>query len=735
MTLHSKRESLDITKATHRPPYKRPLKRRLRIAGNTWVLLFIGALLVLASWMLSPSGSIGLGRIAITSHTAITLSPEEGQTLTLAQVQDKLTALGYSQSARLVNISSQGSFLVCTPQSGQTNQEKQDELDTLTNGLNEIGVVEDSVSINIAITLAPKAGETLTLEQVQNQVTAVANSTSPKTVHALSDGGFLIYVRESDQTRQETLDEHDELRNALAEIGEVKEEFDFISAEEDMGMRLGLDLKGGSNLVYQAEFQEEWSEDERQFYLDEAITTIRNRIDKYGVTEPVIQQLGSDRMLIQLPGITDIDEAKALIEQTGFLEFREVEINATTAETVTLNDYLTNQGRTDFFNPAVTGKRIFGQTIVDSQTKEQTIVSVPYLLTKDDQGLKWIDRKGNPVDINAVTLTQNEKDAYCWMPAEGEIDNETKVLTGAYLTKALPQVPPADQITTGREISVGIEWNSDGAKLFDEIAARLNANYGGEGTFDIQACLGIFLDDELLSYPQVTQKEYKGSGQITGNFTYDEARLLAIQLSSGALEMPLKKPPLFESQVSATLGADFVNKAVLAGIIGLSIVMLFMMLYYRFPGVLASLALLVYAVLVLAIFKWIPVTLTLAGIAGFVMSLGMAVDANVLIFERLKEELRAGRTLKAAIEAGFHRAWSAIWDSNATTLIACGVLYWFGSSVVASPQVKGFALTLAIGVLVSMFSAITVTRTFLRFFTGPRIAKRLAWFGVESKDV
>jgi len=163
--------------------------------------------------------------------------------------------------------------------------------------------------------------------------------------------------------------------------------------------------------------------------------------------------------------------------------------------------------------------------------------------------------------------------------------------------------------------------------------------------------------------------------------------------------------------------------------------MLFMMLYYRFPGVLASLALLVYAVLVLAIFKWIPVTLTLAGIAGFVMSLGMAVDANVLIFERLKEELRAGRTLKAAIEAGFHRAWSAIWDSNATTLIACGVLYWFGSSVVASPQVKGFALTLAIGVLVSMFSAITVTRTFLRFFTGPRIAKRLAWFGVESKDV
>lgn len=199
--------------------------------------------------------------------------------------------------------------------------------------------------------------------------------------------------------------------------------------------------------------------------------------------------------------------------------------------------------------------------------------------------------------------------------------------------------------------------------------------------------------------------------------------------------MPLKKPPLYESEVSATLGADFINKAVLAGAIGLGVVVLFMLLYYRLPGALASLALLVYVALVLAIFKLIPVTLTLAGLAGFILSIGMAVDANVLIFERLKEELRGGRTLKAAVETGFNRAWIAIRDSNISTFIICGILYWFGSRIVDSPPVMGFAVTLAIGVAVSMFSAIVVTRTFLRFSTGRRAARNLTWFGVEARGV
>jgi preprotein translocase subunit SecD len=237
----------------------------------------------------------------------------------------------------------------------------------------------------------------------------------------------------------------------------------------------------------------------------------------------------------------------------------------------------------------------------------------------------------------------------------------------------------------------------------------------------------------------------------------DDASTLAIQLNAGALPVPIGrwsvdesgkpivdesgKPifeasePMFEDTVSATLGEEFVGRSALALLIGLGLVMLFMILYYRLPGVLASLALIIYGIVVLAIFKLIPVTLTLAGIGGFVLSIGMAVDANVLIFERMKEELRVGRTLRAAIETGFDRAWVAIRDSNVSTLIICGILYWFGSSIVESPPVVGFATTLAIGIAMSMITAIAVTRTFLRFFTGARVARRRAWFGAEQKTV
>jgi preprotein translocase subunit SecD len=196
--------------------------------------------------------------------------------------------------------------------------------------------------------------------------------------------------------------------------------------------------------------------------------------------------------------------------------------------------------------------------------------------------------------------------------------------------------------------------------------------------------------------------------------------------------MPLEKPPLYEEKVSATLGSDFVDMSLMAGLIGIVMVMLFMIVYYRLPGILASLAIIFYGSLVLAIFKLVPVTLTLAGLGGFILSIGMAVDANVLIFERMKEELRTGRTLGAAIEAGFNRAWTAIRDSNVTTFIVCGILYWLGSSIVASAPVMGFALTLFIGVAVSMFTAIVVTRTLLRLFVGTRLARRRSLFSLHS---
>ncbi len=214
-------------------------------------------------------------------------------------------------------------------------------------------------------------------------------------------------------------------------------------------------------------------------------------------------------------------------------------------------------------------------------------------------------------------------------------------------------------------------------------------------------------------------------GRITG-LSFNEATSLSQQLNAGRL--PVSLEILYDQTVSPILGADFIDMSIKAGVIGIILVMLFMIIYYRLPGVLASLALIFYGSLVLAIFKLIPVTLTLAGLGGFVLSIGMAVDANVLIFERMKEEFRTGRALGAAIETGFNRAWTAIRDSNVTTFIVCGILFWVGSVVVAGAPVKGFAWALAIGVAVSMFTAIVVTRTLLRLFVGTRLAQRASLF-------
>jgi preprotein translocase subunit SecD len=218
-------------------------------------------------------------------------------------------------------------------------------------------------------------------------------------------------------------------------------------------------------------------------------------------------------------------------------------------------------------------------------------------------------------------------------------------------------------------------------------------------------------------------------GEITGRFTLEEARNLAIQMNAGALPVPVSV--VEQRDVDATLGSDSVARSILAGQIGLLVVVIFMVVYYRLPGLLAALALGIYAVLTLAEFKLIPVTLTLAGIAGFILSIGMAVDANILIFERMREEMRAGKTLGAAIDAGFDRAWSSIRDSNISTLITCAILFWFGSNFGAS-IVMGFSLTLALGVLTSMFSAITVTRTFLLLLVRTGLATSSWLFGLEK---
>jgi preprotein translocase subunit SecD len=236
------------------------------------------------------------------------------------------------------------------------------------------------------------------------------------------------------------------------------------------------------------------------------------------------------------------------------------------------------------------------------------------------------------------------------------------------------------------------------------------------------------LDKRLISFPRISEPITQGGASITGDFTLQEANSLAIQLRYGSLPIPLK---VGESKtVGPTLGQDSLQKSTVAGVVGLIVVMLFMGLYYRLPGVLADLALLIYATVTFALFKLIPVTLTLPAIAGFVLSIGVAVDANVLIFERLKEELRSGRTLRQAIDLGFSRAWPSIRDSNLSTLITSAILFWFGNTFGAS-IVKGFSLTLALGVIVSLFTAITVTRTFLHLvLDNIGLAEHRSWFGV-----
>jgi preprotein translocase subunit SecD len=433
-----------------------------------------------------------------------------------------------------------------------------------------------------------------------------------------------------------------------------------------LGMRLGLDLSGGIHLVYEADLTDIGNETAAEA-LDGVVDIISRRVNAYGVSEPVIQKQGGDRISVQLPGIKDMQAAVDLVGQTAELDFREL-----TLESWEVVNQFINQGL---------------QLDYETLTQEGTI--------------EWIP---------ATAIGSNGQEAH---------------LTGKYLER--DTYVEIDQNTN--EPRVRFAFNSEGAELFAQITGRL-----------IEKPLGIFLDDGYVSSPTVKSKIEGGTGVIE-NMSLNDAQDLAILLNAGALPVSLGhwdrgtflSGPAVQDEVDPTLGADSLRKSLIAGAVGLLLVLLFMALFYRLPGILAGCALIIYGILVLAAFKLIPVTLTLSGIAAFILSIGMAVDANVLIFERLKEELRAGRTLGGAIEAGFNRAWTAIRDSNVTTLIICAILYWMGSNF-AEPRVMGFALTLAIGVSLSMFSAIVITRTFLRLFVGTRIAGRLWLFGAQRSE-
>ncbi|MCX5996056.1 MAG: protein translocase subunit SecD [Chloroflexi bacterium] len=405
------------------------------------------------------------------------------------------------------------------------------------------------------------------------------------------------------------------------------------------GLTLGLDLKGGAYLIYQADLSKKDPSQTVDQVMTSVLSKIERRANAFGVKEPIIQRQGEDRILVQLPGEKNVDEAKKLIGQVALLEFKET--------------------------------------------------------TSDASGQPQKDDKGDII----------------WNIAKGTgSDGQVKELTGKYL-KPDSKVVLKPQTN---EPEVAFDWNDEGAVLFEQITKR-----------NLQKPLGIFLDNQVISAPTV-QAVIKNSGIITG-MDMKEAQNLSIQLNSGSLDVPLTV--IQEQTVDATLGSDSIKKSIVAGAIGLILVVLFMLLYYRMAGLVATLALIIYGIIITAIFKLVPVTLTMAGIAAAVVSVGMAVDANILIFERTKEELRSGRTLGAAVDAGFNRAWLAIRDSNVTTFIACIVLYWFGDTFGAF-LVKGFALTLFIGVALSMFTAITVSRLFLVMVV--RMVKNSWFYGVKA---
>jgi preprotein translocase subunit SecD len=324
--------------------------------------------------------------------------------------------------------------------------------------------------------------------------------------------------------------------------------------------------------------------------------------------------------------------------------------------------------------------------------------------------LEFVDMGTTPVAEGTVVVTDFGMENAPATTESGETIYHT-VMTGAGL-----QTASVSRGTTG-EYAISFVLKSDAKDIFGEYTTTHQKQY-----------LAIILDKVAISVPVINSPITDGEGQISGSFTQETAQTLAVQLRSGALPIPIK---VVQSRtVGATLGEESIRKSVLAGIIGMVVVILFMALNYRMPGIIADLALICYALFSLMLFKLIPVTLTLPGIAGFILSVGMAVDANVLIFERLKEELRGGRNLRQAIDLAWSRAWPSIRDSNTSTLITCAILFIFGNTFGAS-MVKGFSVTLALGVLVSLFTAITVTRTFLHsILDSIKLAEHPRWFGL-----
>ena len=420
---------------------------------------------------------------------------------------------------------------------------------------------------------------------------------------------------------------------------------------------LGLDLQGGVSLVYQADLSQVNGKSQAMAELRDVI---ERRVNMFGVSEPTVEVVGTDRLDVELPGVTNVQQAIQMIGQTPYLEFDE---QRAPAETQQIIDVM--------------------KQVQAAQIAKQDPTKVPnWQLALENPNFK-------PTD-----------------------------LTGKYLTKATVQF---DQTTYKPQIE--LQFNADGAKLFSDITGRnikkpLAILLDGASIIDTNGDGKIDANDNYA--PIVQSKITDGTAVITGDMTDTVANTIASRLNSGALPVKIGAP-ISQETVGPTLGAASLQRSLWAGLYGLIAVVIFMIVFYRFPGFLASIALVIYVAITLAIFKLIPVTMSMSGIGGFILSIGMAVDANILIFARMKEEIKSGKGLSQAIEEGFRRAWPSIRDSNFNSLIVCAILFF-----VATSFIKGFAFTLALGIIVSLFSAIFITRIFLMVFVG-KWAEKAKW--------
>ncbi|PKN73194.1 MAG: protein translocase subunit SecD [Candidatus Cloacimonetes bacterium HGW-Cloacimonetes-3] len=490
-------------------------------------------------------------------------------------------------------------------------------------------------------------------------------------------------------------------------------------------LKLGLDLRGGMQILLEVDTSE-LSDADARGAVDQNIKIIRERIDQFGVAEPSIQKLGDKRIMVQLPGVTNFEAAEKLIKQTAMLEFKLVAEAEDSKKVMELIDANITNNLALFPKLAELDKKdrkllAPDSTKADSVKTESGVFSTLIRPGERDYEIQFdsirmvqdlladsLFKKAVPMGFQ---LAMEKADAQTAKADRRLVVLHSNVeLSGSDLAKA--KVDFGSSTSTDPRIAnkpyISIEMKRDGAKKFEKVTGD-----------NMNRRLAIVLDGIVYSDPNINDKISGGRAQITGSFTTSEATELAIVLNTGNLVAPIK--PISTSIIGATLGTDSVRSGSTAGLIGLIAVVLFMLIYYKLSGFIADFVLVFNVGFILAILTAFGATLTLPGIAGIILTIGMAVDANVLIFERVREELDLGKTPRSAVDSGYKRAVVTVWDANLTTLIAAAVLYQFGSG-----PIRGFAVTLAIGIVGSMFCAIVFVRSILETFVITGTSKKLS---------